>query len=319
MKGHVRKHGRGWQWIINRDGHQTSKAGFPTRTAAQDALNRELVRVSDGVNVDRSTMTVRSYLVDLWLPAVKGSLARTTYANYKTHVDQHLVDQLGDVPLQKLSEAHLLKSWATLRESGRRRGKNPKDKGLSPATVRHIHRMLHKALEDAVEWRYLSRNVAASRQAKPPTAKGEAQELKAWSAGELKRFLASISENRLVPMWRFMAMTGCRRGEALGLRWDDVNLKTRSVRIMRSRTGYGISTPKTKTSTRGVDLDPGTTALKAWRRAQRLERVKAGPGWEDSNLVFTREDGLGITRTPSRQCSVGRWGGSRSTRSPCTD
>lgn len=153
MKGHVRKHGRGWQWIINRDGHQTSKAGFPTRTAAQDALNRELVRVSDGVNVDRSTMTVRSYLVDLWLPAVKGSLARTTYANYKTHVDQHLVDQLGDVPLQKLSEAHLLKSWATLRESGRRRGKNPKDKGLSPATVRHIHRMLHKALEDAVEWR----------------------------------------------------------------------------------------------------------------------------------------------------------------------
>lgn len=88
-------------------------------------------------------------------------------------------------------------------------------------------------------------------------------------------------------------MTGCRRGEALGLRWDDVNLKTGSVRIMRSRTGYGISTPKTKTSTRGVDLDPGTTALKAWRRAQRLERVKAGPGWEDSNLVFTREDGLG--------------------------
>ena len=120
--------------------------------------------------------------------------------------------------------------------------------------------------------------------------------MKVWSLKELRTFLASERESRLYPLWLTLATTGMRRGEVLGLRWEDVDLEAQSLYIRQTRvmTGYEplLSTPKTRRGKRLVALDPATTvALKENRRRQRLERLAAGCPWLKTGYVFTREDG----------------------------
>ncbi len=91
-----------------------------------------------------------------------------------------------------------------------------------------------------------------------------------------------------------MAMTGVRRGEALGLEWGGLDLNNGVVTIARSRTIYGTATPKTERGRRSIDLDTETVAvLKTWRKRQLEERMLWGTCWTDTGLVFTREDGRG--------------------------
>ena len=95
--------------------------------------------------------------------------------------------------------------------------------GLSPRTVRYIHVILHAALKDALRWNRVVRNVADA--ATPPsTTMAKAPQTKAWTAEQLRSFLQYSAENRYLPVWLFLATSGCRRGEALGLRWSDVDL-----------------------------------------------------------------------------------------------
>ncbi len=110
--------------------------------------------------------------------------------------------------------------YAKLAESGKKNGKS----GLSPQTIHHVHACLHKACKDAVRWGHISRNPLDA--ADPPRKKGDGtKEMKTWSAEQLGAFLTSVRDERLHSLWHTIAMTGMRRGEALGLRWSDVDLE----------------------------------------------------------------------------------------------
>ena len=130
----------------------------------------------------------------------------------------------------------------------------------------------------------------------PRAACGAENEMKVWSLEELKVFLAGERESRLYPLWLTLATTGMRRGEVLGLRWQDVDLGAEAISIRQTRvmTGYQplLSTPKTRRGKRLVVLDPATAAaLKETRCRQKEERLAAGSSWKDSGFVFAREDG----------------------------
>lgn len=296
MRGSVRRRGKGWEWRARTpEGREVSKGGYATRYGpggAEEALATALAAMAQGKYVVPDRMTVQAYLEHIWLPAVKNTVAQSTYNNFTIILRRHIGPRIGSVRLQKLTEAHLIRMYGELAESGHRYSTDEKPKGLSPKSIRHVHTMIHHALADAVEWHYVPRNVAAGRKAKPPKVK--TPDMKVWSANELQTFLAAVAADRLYPLWRFMAMTGVRRGEALGLQWSDVDLKAGTARISKARTSHGISTPKTDRSRRTIDLDPGTTTvLKNWRTAQLKERMRWGELWTDTGLVFTREDGKG--------------------------
>jgi integrase len=115
----------------------------------------------------------------------------------------------------------------------------------------------------------------------------------------LQRFLDASASERLGPLWRFIASTGCRRGETLGLMWDDVDLDAGTATITRQRAIAGgtvvESAPKTKAGARAVALDAGTVvARRAWRATQNSERLAMGVGWPAANVVFTHPDGTGL-------------------------
>jgi integrase len=154
-------------------------------------------------------------------------------------------------------------------------------------------------LRDAVRWGLLQRNPVDA--ADPPALRvTAANEMKTWSAKELKTFRKATKDDRLHPLWRLLASTGMRRGEAVGLRWADVDLDGANpclmVRQALIAAGYqaAFSEPKTKRGRRTIWLDSETAeALVVWREAQDLERKRARELWKETGLVFTRQDGTG--------------------------
>ena len=132
--------------------------------------------------------------------------------------------------------------------------------------------------------------------ADPPKTSAEHDERTVWSAEQLCAFLDGVRADRLYALWRLMAMTGMRRGEALGLRWSDVDMEAGCISINRALVPVNgvvyISEPKTKRGRRTIALDPETlAALKAHAAGQLNEQSEWGEGWVDTSHVFTREDG----------------------------
>jgi integrase len=143
-----------------------------------------------------------------------------------------------------------------------------------------------------VRWGRLTRNPADAADA--PKSDG----VQSWDAATLRQFLAasSASGDRLHALWVLLATTGMRRGEALGLRWSDVDLDAGRLRVVQTiiqvRSKVTIGEPKTARGRRPVALDAGTVAiLREHRRRSVEERMLVGPDFEDRGLVFHYPDG----------------------------
>jgi integrase len=168
----------------------------------------------------------------------------------------------------------------------------PPTPALSASTIRRIHATLHKALADAVRWQLIGRNPAAL--ADPPRA--VKPEMKVWSAGDLQNFPAGTRDDRLAMLWLFLALTGVRRGEALGLRWSDVDMERARATIRQTILPIGhrptVGEPKTARGRRSVALDQHTMeGLRVYRKGQLEQRLLVGPAYHDRGLIFARPDG----------------------------
>jgi integrase len=171
-----------------------------------------------------------------------------------------------------------------------------KPAGLDPRTVNYVHTILHRAFRDAVRWGRLARNPADA--ADPPRGQPKSDAIKTWDAGTLKTFLATTKDagDRLYPLWVLLATTGMRRGEALGLRWSDVDLDAGRAHLVQTiisvRGKVSVGEPKTLRGRRPIALDPSTVAvLKAHRKTMLEERLQLGEAFTDEGLVFHRPDG----------------------------
>ena len=285
---------------------------YRTKTEARDALTRELAAALNGVFVDPERITLGEYLTDHWLPSLEDCVRPSTLIAYRGHVTRYLVPLLGDVPLRKLTPTAVNGFHKTLRETPRRPRRTSRppvavqeareapapteaaQRPLSERTRRHVHVTLTIALNAAVRQGLLATNPAARATAPPKRGGGE---LHTWTSAELSAFLGSTREDRLAPLWRFLAMTGARRGEALGLKWSDVDFAGGRVTIQRARVQAGgqvyEAPPKTRASRRAIPLDAATlAALRALKAQQAAERLAWGPAWQAGGWVFTREDGV---------------------------
>jgi integrase len=156
--------------------------------------------------------------------------------------------------------------------------------------------VLRKALADAVRWNLIPRNPADA--ADPPRVVRPA--MQTWSLREVRTFLAHVRDDRLFALYRLALATGMRRGEIVGLRWQDVDLDAARLAVVQQLVvvdGWRVevSEPKTARGRRVLDLDPATVqALRAHRDVQIAERAFMGPDYEDNDLVFCREDGRAL-------------------------
>src|SRR5665811_357146 len=123
--------------------------------------------------------------------------------------------------------------------------------------------------------------------------------MKTWTKENLKEFLESVADERLSPLWYTIAFTGLRRGEALGLRWSDVDLENGRLSVRRALIPINrevvVSEPKTVKGRRVIALDPGTVeVLKAQAARQLEEQSDWDDGWVETGLVFTQGNGAAL-------------------------
>lgn len=253
-------------------------------------MTRALAAVGENSFVYSSHITVREYLLQEWLPSVKASLRPTTYASYSSLCAWHIIPRLGSLELQKLTASAINALYAHLLSEGRVQCEG----GLSAASVRRVHAVLHHACRDAVRWGRLSASPAAN--ADPPKQSAAHDERSVWNADQLSAFLASVAGERLYALWRLLCLTGMRRGEALGLRWGDLDMEKGTLSIRRAMVPVNgvsqLSEPKTRSARRTIALDEETLlALQAHAARQAAEQAAGSLDWNEAGYVFVQPNG----------------------------
>lgn len=262
-----------------------------TRREAERRWAEEDLRRRQGGSVDAGRLTVGA-LLDRWLSDHQAGRVRpATLESYTYLIRIYLKPTLGAIPLRRLNVLDVqraVRGWA----DGPRRDGRPGHP--SARTVHYALAVLRAALQDAMRWRLISTNPAAL--AEPPRA--SQPERRWWSADETAHFLAETADRYGAIGWQLAILLGLRKGEVLGLRWGDIDwekglVHVRQVRLdPRRNGGAAFGPPKTDRGRRTLVADSDTLALlKSHRQAQRVQRIAAGPGWEDHDLVVAT--GLG--------------------------
>ncbi|MDT0278239.1 tyrosine-type recombinase/integrase [Blastococcus goldschmidtiae] len=247
------------------------KRGFKTRRDAAAALRAEVRKAEMGEWVEPSKQRLDAYLAE-WIQGQR--LSPATLASYRKNIRLHVDPYLGAQPVARLTGPSVDAWMRMLEESGRADGQG----GLSARTVRYVFTILRSALGDAVKQGRLSVN-PTDRSTPPSPSEARPPEMQAWTAAELGRFLrwAQARDADLAMGWRLLAATGMRRGEALALRWRDVDLDAGRLQVRRSLgvvkakgAGEQLVEGSTKTGqARVVDIDADTVAsLRAYRAAR---------------------------------------------------
>ena len=230
-------------WI---DGRRRRKTVYAQTERVVLAKRDELrAQLSRGVNLAAPPSTVAEWLTE-WLSSVKSSdgTGPATLARYEQIIRVHLIPQLGGVKLTALTPRHVQNLVSGLRQTA------------APATVIKVHGVLRNALADAERMDLLSRNVAKSvRSASLPRT-----ERRALTPVEAASLLGKLKGDRLESVFLIALSTGLRRGEVLGLRWQDVDLTARQLfvrqAVQRVDGRLQMVGPKTHRSTRPIPLAP---------------------------------------------------------------
>ncbi|HEY4684815.1 MAG TPA: site-specific integrase [Dehalococcoidia bacterium] len=285
-----------------KDGRWTARMTLPigkrkdffgkTRAEVNGKLIDAMKKHRDGLPVVNERQTVAQFLAS-WLESAKPALRTRTHVTYEGLIRLHVSPGIGRVILSRLTPQHLQRLYSERLAAG-----------LSPQSVRHLHAVIHRALEQAARWSLVHRKVADL--VTPPRV--QRHEMRTLDPEQARRFLNAATGDRLEALYVLALTTGMRLGELLALRWRDVDLDAGSLSVrgtlLRTKEGMTISEPKTAGSRRHVSI--GGLAIDGLRRHrvnQTAERLLKGPAWQDNDLVFANEVGKPIEDTNLRRRS----------------
>jgi len=273
-----KKHGT-WYYAVRIDRKTLRKGGFTSKAIASAELKSVVGRVEAGVKLDPKQATGH-YLLE-WLASRRHDLAPKTAHQYRMYVDKDIVPAIGKVKLEQLHHEHVERLVAELENAGR-----------GATTITRIIACLSSALGDGVKRHRISHNVAQY----VTTPKTTSTERAIWTATQAIMFLEAAEGDRLAPFFETIIGTGLRRGEAMGLRWADVDIDRASLRVRQSISEVGgklmFGPPKTSGSAAGVGLSGRVlNALEVQRQGQAAERAEWATAYVDHDLVFARQDG----------------------------
>lgn len=292
MKGYVARKGNRWYAVIyegidpvtgkeQRSWHPAGRVrGDAERLAARLASER-------GATDEARSLSFGAFLTSRWLPGKRLAIAASTYNGYRHNVEGHIVPSLGRIGLRRLRPHHLEALYDSLLQPSNGRA------ALAPKTVYEIHLVIRGALGDAVRRGLVSRNVAVVAHA-PRLRSIPKVEQPCWTAEQLQAFLGAAAGHRFFPALLTAAFTGMRRGELLGLRWDDFDDTAATISVNRGLIAIDYELHETRGKTRNarrrIDLDPTTVSvLTAWHHWQEAEQRAAGI--ETAGWMFTTGDG----------------------------
>lgn len=217
------------------------------KAAVEKARQIDVIRADD--------YTVASWLRTWYELYSKPNVRPSTANYYHRSIEQHVIPRIGDIKLNQLTSRDIQKLYRDLQANGRlRAAQKAKRPGLSNATVRGIHMMLHNALDRAVKERLILRN---------PTEdciipKIEKQEMKILHPEDMSAYLKAAEQKDVLPMFYLELVSGVRKGELVALLWDDLDAERRTISVSKQaavRNGeITVTRPKTETSIRRISI-----------------------------------------------------------------
>jgi integrase len=223
------------------------------------------------------------HYLEYWLENVdKPQIRLSTHLLHCRLLRRHVVPVLGHHSLQRLAPDHVQALYTQMLENG-----------LAPRSIRMIHAILHKALQNAVRWNKIVHNPCDV--VKLPYVPDE--EMRVLTVEEAHRLLEVAKGHRLETLLTLALVTGMRRGELLGLKWQDIDFEHRRLRVTRTVSflhGHGFveSEPKTTRSRRTISVPPFLMEqLKHHRAHQHAVRLAVGPAWGEHDLVYCSKTG----------------------------
>ena len=289
MKGSIRRRSKNsWELSIDlgRDQEGQRKRKFLNvkgkKSDAERKLREFLSSVDKGIPIDHSKETLREYLLDWHAGYAIPNTRPRTADRYMTDIRNHLIPLLGDIPVTKLTSAHIQTAEGKMLA-----------KGLSNRSVLHAHRVLGQALKHAVEKGHIWRNPCDMvRAPKIPSKSVEVPEPET-----VKSILEKTKDTLLYPAFYLLAFTGARRGEISALRWSDIDFQGRTISINRSAAsvkgkGVVMSPPKTESGKRNIAIDEFTVdVLRRHSGTQLIRNLENNIQAEQAGYLFT--DALG--------------------------
>lgn len=250
---------------------------------AQKYLNKVLLEKDTTGFIEPSKELLSVYL-ERWLDTVaKPRVSAKTFQSYKDIVSCYLKPGVGDVSISKLHAEEIQKFYNSML-----------DKELSPRTVRYTHSVLRSALNQAVKWGLLYRNPADL----VDLPKQKKEEMKVLTPAEAARFMEATRYSQWKALFSLLLASGMRPGEALGLKWTDIDFEKGRVHVQRalSRTkeGWRLEEPKTAQSRRSIPIPFNVLQdLKELKSEQAQEKLqnKKNPKYKDHGLVFANNNG----------------------------
>lgn len=259
-----------------------------TQKEVRQKLQAATSAIAAGSYVAPCKMTLGEWL-EIWKKEYLGSVKPLTVKDYYNQIDNHIKPAMGAVRLDSLETHMIQRFYNTLTDKA--------GKPLSPKTVKNIHGVLHKALQQAIANGYISQNPAAAC----ILPKIQKPEIKPLEPDEIALFLKEANKDSYSNLFTVAIFTGMRQGELLGLSWENVDFKNGVIYVkqqLQCKDGeYFFCTPK---SGKGRTIAPASVVMDAlhqqWRD-QRMASMEAGEAWSNpNNLVFTDSLGKNLVR-----------------------
>jgi integrase len=288
----LRKDGR-WEGRIvtdyREDGRPITK-NVTAKTKTECCAKLEKLKEQYGRHTDKikSDMPFGDW-IDFWYQTYcRHTLRITTRTDYENRIYNHIIPEIGKIPLNRLSQSDLQQFYAKEKTDGRKLHAKIYGKGLSDRTIRGIHANCRTALQRAVQDGLIRTNPAVGCKLPPK----KAREMQVLTQNEIIRFLHQAKEEGYYELFLLELGTGMRRGEILALKWSDLNFATGELRIERQvyiiKAEVIISAPKTKASIRTVILP-----------LSLLKTLAAYKKTVDSEWMFPSPTDNGRPRNPS--------------------
>jgi integrase len=290
MRGHIEKRGKNSYSIAVSLGKDSTTGKYKqqwvsvkgTKKEAEKRLSEILHQLDNGTFLKPGKTTLAEYL-EKWLSDyAKPNLSPRGFERYQGIITKHLIPDFGSITLTQLKPEHLQKHYTGKLNSG-----------LSAGTVRYHHAVIHKALQTAVKWGLVNRNVADG----VDVPRAGHNEMQTWDEYEINRFLETAKDSPYYTLFHTALFTGMRRSELLALRWCDVDFIFSQISVSRSlhhlKDGsYVFTQPKSAKSKRTIALSSfAIVALNVHREKQEAIRAMLGTPLTDADLVFSTIEG----------------------------
>ncbi len=289
MRGHITKRGKNSYSIaisLGKDLTGRYKQQWVsvkgTKKDAEKRLSELLYQLDTGTFMKPGKTTLAEYLGRWLQDYAKPNLSPRGFERYQGIITKHLIPDFGSITLTQLKPEHLQKHYT-----------DKLNNGLSAGTVRYHHAVIHKALQTAVKWGLINRNVADG----VDVPRARHNEMQTWDEYEINRFLEAAKNSPYYALFYTALYTGMRRSELLALRWCDVDFIFSQISVSRSlhhlKDGsYIFTQPKSTKSKRTISLSSfAIVALHEHRNKQEAIRAPLGITLKDDDLIFSALEG----------------------------